>query len=327
MTVPIISALSSAYPHLDITILSAGNTQSLFNTLLPNITFRKADFKKDYIGIKGLYRLSRELKHEHFDLVADLHDVLRSQFIRTALKISGAKTAHINKGRNDKKQLCKQGYQQSSPLKTSFQRYADVFSQHGLPIDINNTPQVKHLPLPQDFNHNANNTLIGIAPFAKHQGKIYPLDKMQQVIAQLSTTPNTEIFLFGFGTEEDAYFSECTKLNTNIHNLAGKYKMIDELAIMQRLSLMITMDSANLHLASIAGTPIISIWGATHHYAGFNGWQQPIDNIVELPLPCRPCSVFGNKPCRLGDYRCMHNISPETIVCKANDNLNHLQSK
>jgi len=77
---------------------------------------------------------------------------------------------------------------------------------------------------------------------------------------------------------------------------------------------MLSMDSAGMHLASFKGTPVVSIWGATHHYAGFLGYGQSDDNIVADNIECRPCSVFGNKPCFRKDYACMHNIDPQAVV-------------
>ena len=89
-----------------------------------------------------------------------------------------------------------------------------------------------------------------------------------------------------------------------------------ELSIMSQLDVMLSMDSANMHLASLVNTPVISIWGATHPYAGFMGWRQDKSNTVEIELPCRPCSIFGNKPCWRKDYACLYEITPEMIIEK-----------
>jgi ADP-heptose:LPS heptosyltransferase len=70
-----------------------------------------------------------------------------------------------------------------------------------------------------------------------------------------------------------------------------------------------------MHIASLVNTPVISIWGATSPLAGFLGWRQKEENCVQLPLDCRPCSIFGNKPCRLGNYECM-KIEPQMVVEK-----------
>ena len=78
----------------------------------------------------------------------------------------------------------------------------------------------------------------------------------------------------------------------------------------------VSLDSANMHLASLFGVPVVSVWGATHPFAGFFGWAQPTDNAVQIDLYCRPCSVFGNKPCYRGDHACMQQLPEEKIIEK-----------
>ncbi len=157
---------------------------------------------------------------------------------------------------------------------------------------------------------------IGIAPFAKHRGKIYPTDEMAQVVAHFAVTRGAAVFLFGAG-DERLVLETWEQRFPNVQSMAGKLSLYDELALIQQLPVMITMDSANMHLASFVGTPVVSVWGATHPYAGFYGWQQPSHNAVQANIPCRPCSVFGNKPCYRGDYLCFREIAPAAIIAKA----------
>ena len=82
------------------------------------------------------------------------------------------------------------------------------------------------------------------------------------------------------------------------------------------LDLVVSMDSANMHLASLFGVPVVSVWGATHPFAGFYGWGQLIGNAVQLDLDCRPCSVFGNKPGPRSDLACLHGIPPLVLYQK-----------
>ena len=104
-------------------------------------------------------------------------------------------------------------------------------------------------------------------------------------------------------------------------NVAGKISFKEELQLISQLTLMVSMDSANMHLASIYGVPVVSIWGATHPFAGFYGWRQDVNNIVQADLFCRPCSVFGNKPCYRGDHACMQMISTDMVKQKIAMNL------
>jgi ADP-heptose:LPS heptosyltransferase len=104
--------------------------------------------------------------------------------------------------------------------------------------------------------------------------------------------------------------------------------MHQELILMSHLNVMLSMDSANMHLASLTDTPVVSIWGATHPYAGFLGWNQPQENILQVDdLDCRPCSIYGQKPCLRGDYACMNQITPDQVVRRISDIINPLKQQ
>ena len=123
----------------------------------------------------------------------------------------------------------------------------------------------------------------------------------------------------GFEQEQLAQWSQGKQ---DVHNMAGLYSMDDELRLMGLLDVMVTMDSANMHLASLVETPVVSVWGATHPFAGFYGWGQDSKSAVQVDLECRPCSVFGNKTCHRGDFACMQLISPKMLIHKINDIVN-----
>lgn len=86
--------------------------------------------------------------------------------------------------------------------------------------------------------------------------------------------------------------------------------------MMGQSDVMLSMDSANMHLASLVGTRVVSLWGGTHPYAGFLGWNQKPEDCIQVDLLCRPCSVYGNKDCLRGDYACMNGIAPDQIIEK-----------
>ncbi|MDD2330738.1 MAG: glycosyltransferase family 9 protein, partial [Bacteroidales bacterium] len=87
-----------------------------------------------------------------------------------------------------------------------------------------------------------------------------------------------------------------------------------ELSVIRELDVMISMDSANMHFASAVGIPVISIWGATHPKAGFYGFRQDPQRAIQYSLDCRPCSIFGAKPCWKGTYECMEQITEEHVI-------------
>ena len=140
------------------------------------------------------------------------------------------------------------------------------------------------------------------------------MEKMERVIELLlEREPNCRIFLFGGGAEERELLTRWESRHDRcICALLGS--LYNELVLMSHLDTMVSMDSANMHLASLTGTRVVSVWGATHPFAGFMGWNQSPADAVQTTLPCRPCSIFGNKPCLHGDYPCLNSITPEEIV-------------
>ena len=326
MAVPVVYSLAKQHPDIRITVLSKNMARPLFENLAPNVGFMGADLKREYRGIRGLNALYRRLTAKQFTAIADLHSVLRSEFLRMRFNMGNCKVAHINKHRKGRRKLTANNNRQLSQQPTTFQNYVEVFERLGYSINIQFTSifppgggDLSALPATMNIK-NAGEQWIGIAPFAAHEGKIYPTPLMHQVIAQLTQQhPQARIFLFGRGEKEDKYFTEwCQEFPTCTY--VGRHidSMDKELILMSHLEVMLSMDSANMHLASLTGIPVVSVWGATHPLAGFMGWNQSKDNAIQADLDCRPCSIFGQKPCKRGDYACLNQIKPETIVEKIN---------
>ena len=268
--------------------------------------------------------LYRRLVAKNITAVADFHNILRSNYLRLRFNLGHYHVAHINKHRRGKHRLTRNSDKVMEQQPTSFHNYLEVLARLGYTVEPTFTsifpPEGGHLRLlPHVIGEKKKfQQWIGIAPFAAHKGKIYPEQNMEKVIVQLiQRHPSCRIFLFGGGGDEKVVidgWAEKYKNCVNASAVVGGLK--NELILMSHLDVMISMDSANMHLASLTATPVVSIWGATHPFAGFMGWHQNPDNAIGLNLPCRPCSVYGNKPCLRGDYACLKNISPEMVLEK-----------
>lgn len=325
MAVPVVRQLAYERPACRLTVVTRRGWEPLFAGLPPQVHVEGVALA-DYAGLHGLERLYRRLRALRPDAVADLHDVLRTKYLRLRFALAGVPVAHIDKGRREKRLLCARGALLSHPLKSTVARYADVLAAVGLPlkgaplapIEPRPAPSPALLPLLGDDGEQR----IGIAPFARHKGKVYPLHLMRQVIdGLLSSEPARRILLFGGGAAEKRVCEELAAEYGRVVSLVGRASLSDELAVIGRLHLMISMDSANMHLAAMQGVPVVSVWGSTHPFAGFAPWGQPADRMVGLALPCRPCSVYGNRPCRRGDYACLNDITPQSIVERSNSLL------
>ncbi len=318
MTVPVIKNILQQNPQAQITVVSNAFLQPLFQHI-NRCHFHPAYLKAQHKGVAGIYQLYKELKAANtFSAIADLHSVLRSSLLKIFFSFSGYKVATIDKGRKEKKELTRKENKIFIPLSSTHERYAEVFRKIGLPVVLKNEGAVsgkQAIPSAIQNVFAAGKKIVGIAPFAQYEEKMYPLEKMKAVVQQLAAE-NKTILLFGGGEKEKNILQQWADEIAGVHNVAGKFSFAEELAIISNINLMVSMDSANMHLASLFGVPVVSIWGATHWYAGFNGWAQQEENMVQAELYCRPCSVFGNKPCYRGDHACMHIITPEMIVTK-----------
>lgn len=316
MVVPVLSAFTQQYPTIKITLLTTEFFRPFFRDL-NNVNVIAADIKGEHKGVFGLYRLVKDLKKKHIDAVADLHNVIRSNI----LKYFFGRTVfiQINKGRADKRALTTG--KEFKQLKTTQQRYADVFEELGFKIDLTKPvfPGRSNLSKKvKEIIGQGKKKWIGIAPFAQYESKMYPLDLMGKVIKTLSKTYH--IILFGGGKKEVKILNTFEDQYNNVTNLAGKLSLDEELDVISNLEMMLSMDSGNAHVAAMLGVKVITIWGVTHPFAGFYPFHQVKENALladRSQYPKIPTSVYGNKYPE--NYKnASKTISPELIVEKIN---------
>lgn len=293
MLVPIVRAAAEQNPDVEFTILSRQQTSALWRGLPANVVFYGADLKGSHKGRKGLRKLLDEVDFKNVDAVADMHSVWRSWYLDLVFLLHGIPVRRIDKGRTSK-WLLTHGVRHDA-VKRTIERYREVFGRLGIQCTLNEPT----------FTENGKSG-IGIAPFAAKRGKQYPLERMEQFVA--SRSKQERIYLFGGGKREVEILQGWADRYENVECVAGKHKMEEELEIMRGLRLMVTMDSGNMHLASLVGTRVISLWGATDPKCGFLGWGQKESDCKMLNLPCRPCAVYGERKCKFGDYRCLDYI-------------------
>ncbi|WP_366944325.1 glycosyltransferase family 9 protein [uncultured Formosa sp.] len=314
MSVPVLRALTLQYPNLKITILTRPFFKPFFRDL-NQVSVYGADLKGEHKGVFGLYKLSKTLKKLNINAVADIHNVLRSKILK--IFFLGTPFVQIDKGRSEKKALINGAVFKQLP--TTVERYAEVFKKLGFPVNLSHPTFPKPIVLSKKLeaiigDHDMK--WIGIAPFAAHDSKMYPINQMETVIETLSK--DYKLFLFGGGAKEVEILNGFQSKFNNVVNLAGQLNFNEELDIISNLEVMLSMDSGNGHMAAMLGRKVITIWGVTHPFAGFAPFNQPDDfaltaNREEFPLI--PCSIYGNKFPE-GYEKASGTIAPETIVNK-----------
>ena len=313
MTVPIIRLVKRHSPSTKISILTKPSYIEIFREFKEE-NIISIDLKGKHKGLFGLVKLYYELKQLGVDVVIDLHGALRTNF----LKLLWRKNFYqIEKGRNEKENLINGKHFQQ--LKTTHQRYLDVFNN----INYNLTFSKIEFPKKSNLSRHAitskidfSKKLIGVAPFAKHKAKAYSLEQMKEVIGSISK--EYTILLFGGGENESKQLKIISEENKKVFSLAEEFSLSDQLDFISNLDLMISMDSANGHLAAMYGVKVLTIWGVTHPYAGFAPFNQSSKYSILVDkntYPKIPTSIYGNKSPE--EYKqAINSIAPEEIIKK-----------
>lgn len=319
MTVPVIRAFVHQNQNVKITVVSRPFFKPFFDEI-PNVNFFAVDVKGRHNGFFGLVRLYSDLKKLNIDAVADLHNVLRSIVVRNLFALSGKKVVHTDKGRADKKALTRAENKIFEPVKSMLERHVETFKKLDFFVDLDNPIFPEKAILSADILKvsGEKETLkwIGIAPFAQYDSKVYPLDLMQKVVDDLAKNQTYKIFLFGGGKKEIAQLNILATTKENTVVVAGKLSFEQELQLISNLDIMLSMDSGNAHIAAMLGVNVITLWGATHPYAGFKPFNQPMENCLvsdREKYPLLPTSVYGNKKVE-GYENAMRSISVEKII-------------
>lgn len=331
MVIPVLYAACRQNPETDFVFVTKKSFAGLCVGKPDNLSLQVVDTEGRHKGLTGLMQLARDLNCDSF---IDLHNVLRSQVVRILLRMSGVKVTVFDKARDAKRRLIQHGAGDAPEVTPTVVRYADAFARAGfqatrlspVPVDLR-IPADRGIP-----DKEPRTKWVGIAPFAAHKTKVYPIDRLHKVAEKLlETRRDVRLLLFGGGKEETE------RLNAFASDLPGTIVVAGrglgfagELALMSKLDVMVSMDSGNMHLAAIAGAPTISIWGPTHPAAGFTPVTcSPGQRHVFLQSAYgyrRPCSVFGDKPCSISCSMsktdvppCLGTLLPGDILDAVND--------
>lgn len=315
--VPQLYGLANDYPEHQFIVLSRNFLSPLFDKL-NNVTFVGADIRGEHKTPIGVFLLYKQLQALQPDVVLDMQCSWRTKLIARLFALSKTKTLSIGFASVEQKRLIAKGAKKYHQIPTIFDRQERLYAKIGL--KTNNSfsklyqPDIAEKTKIENLYGKKNGRWIGIAPFSMARGKTLPFRKMKNIIAHFDKQPNTKIFLFGAGEMENELLSDWQSLYENVYAVHTNLKLDDELVLMDNLDLMVCMDSANMHLASLMALPVVSVWGATHYYSGFLGWKQSPDNCVGVDFSCRPCTAHSDRKCKYGDYRCLESLHSSKII-------------
>ena len=159
---------------------------------------------------------------------------------------------------------------------------------------------------------------VAVAPGARHHAKRWPTERFAGLVSALLARGETVALVGGEG-DRAACRAVAEKSGGLPVDCCGGLSPLETAAVLARCDLLVTNDSAPLHIAEAAGTPVVALFGPTVGRFGYAP-RLPDSVVVERSLDCRPCSRNGARPCPLGTKECLASITA-TIVLDAVDGV------
>jgi ADP-heptose:LPS heptosyltransferase len=311
LTTPVVRCLATQMPDAEIHYL----TRKGFAPLLSdNPYIRKV------IAFDGnLHNLIPILKAEGYTHIVDLHKSLRSGYILLRLYKSFSTFSKLN---FRKWLLVKWGINVLPSVHISerylkaVERFGVVNDGRGLDLFISPADEVDLRKFPAVFQQGYNGMVIG----GKHHTKIFPVDKVIEVIGQ-SALP---VILLGGGEDHQNGEIIRTAMGDKVYNACGEFSIMQSASLVRQARAIACNDTGLMHMAAAFNKNIVSIWGNTVPEFGMYPYMPGVDGGKSFlsgvqGLTCRPCSRIGFARCPKGHFRCMKDQDTGKIADYLND--------
>lgn len=269
-------------------------------------------------GLPGLFRLILQLRRENFTHIYDAHNNLRSRLVRWGLFSFFTHTL-IKSQKRWKRFLLFRFRRNTFEQPFSGQRdLLEPLQKWGLQKTLPPVPQI-FLPekkaeilnlLPPDFRRDS---YITLAASAAYPLKRWPLDSWKELIRR-----SEQKFVL-LGGPEDQFLQELVQVAPErVFSLAGKATLEESGVVVKHSRLLIANDTGIMHVAEQLGHPCLALMGP----APFGFPSRPSTEILQLDLPCRPCSKHGQGPCVNPQFQeCLAGISATHVLQKMRQRL------
>jgi lipopolysaccharide heptosyltransferase II len=309
LTTPLLRAIRHSHPGARVTVLTKREYVPLLSHN-PHVNL--------VLGLapnRSLLSLASELRADQYTHLLDLHDNLRSRALRllvpgtwrTYPKHRLARAWLIRAKRNR--------YRDRRPVpERYFSAARDLgVKPDGSPPDLFLGPEageqvtdwLRTAGLEKESN------IVALAPGAAHATKRWPLEHWRALLARILENGAAVVIVGGPG-DADLGTSLAQEPSGRVATAAGLFGLQGTGALLQRARVVVSGDTGIMHMATAVGTPVVSLFGPTVEAFGFFPYTRKA-SVLELPLPCRPCTAQGSSRCPLGHHRCMIDIQPGLV--------------
>jgi lipopolysaccharide heptosyltransferase II len=315
LTTPLLRSIRETYPKALITYI----TKKQYAGLLADsphihelIAFDKSE------GFRGLRKIKRRLKAQHFDACLDIHNNLRSRFLRFGL---GARMTTTYPKYILRRTLLVRFkinfYRHISPVYLRYFKAARKlnvqYDGRGSEIHFPEAATEKVTGILKSLGYSFNKPLLVICPGATYFNKKWLPGAFVKTAQVLRDETSALVIIHGGRDDKELCDSIAQQVGKDAYSLAGSLNLPESAALLNLSSLVIANDSGLLHLAQSQKRPVVGIYGPTTRELGFFPIEQN-STVVETQLPCRPCTPKGLNYCPKIHFRCMNDITPEMVI-------------
>ncbi len=320
LTSALLKSIKENFPEAEVHYLTKQNFAEVirFN---PNVN-KIIEVDND-IDFAALRKFKAELKSDGYDLIIDAHNSLRSFYLKLFLN-AGKLT--FKKYSFRKFLLVKFMINLMKDLPSVTVRYCNIIPQnkyiYSLPeIQTDDISKSNIEKLLRGLNLSENKKLICIAPSSAHFTKTYPAEYYIQLINKFDSDKYT-FLLIGKGKDRDNISKIKSQTGTNVIDLCDKLSVLELAELIKKCSVFICGDTGPMHIAEAVNTKLIMIAGSSVKEFGFYPQNENAVVLENNNLKCRPCSHIGRNECPMGHFKCMKEITPQTVYDAALKLLN-----
>ena len=311
LTTPLLEALRSQYPKARLALLTTPAGAELLRGLPALHELIPFDKRRREKGAAATLALARKLRGMNFDLAVCPHRSARSALLlalaRIPCRIGFADSAlpwlfHRAVVRDKNRHEVLRNLQLLEELAGPL----DGFQPHLSLVP----PQSFH---PEGLGLSGNGRRVGLCPGSVWATKRWPARSYAELAGRLQNQFQAKVFLLG-SPEDRAVAREVESLcGRPVVNLAGRTTLPELVGVIDRMNLVVSNDSAPVHIAAARQVPVVAIFGPTVPAQGFTPFHER-SAVAEIPLPCRPCGAHGPRACPLGHFKCMKELKPERVL-------------
>ena len=314
LTLPLLHTLRAAYPEAPIHFHVRAGLEGLFAAQPELASVHGFDKRGHHRGLAAAYAYGRGLARQGMDLWISAHTSLRSALVARWTS-APVRVGYSSPAWNR--------FFYTNLVDRAFDRMEEVERLLRLvrPLGVTELITEPCLVLPEDAHAKAekivtplkaDGPVLGVHPGSTWPTKMWPLEYFADILRRADAAGARVLILAGPNeTKLAAALLEQAGNPASAMNLAGQLDLPALAAVLGRLDAYLTNDSGPMHLAWVQNTPVTAVFGPTTRSLGF--FPRGRSRVMEIDLPCRPCSLHGPKQCPENHHRCMREVTPDMV--------------